>query len=292
MKLETRIENDTIWLGEHCGVSFIRTLRIPDDGREYPLPAGLGRFPVLKVDDYAHHVPDAWREHGGVFIPMYQREALWLDFSGPHWKPHALKIGIGKVNAVSGEAWNDGLTDDPQDYVVVPGQPWLDGINAGNGFIRQFVAMPLGTGQTVEAQVSGSEDVGGIQLMAVAPKPGRFPDKPPVEPLRESGVLYSMAAPDMGLGVGGRMTQDIYPDDHGLDTWDTENTARVFVHIANSAMYREITGLEPPPTPVDARSYAEAGMPWFELDEDHLGDLPAPDHLATVTSVNNLDGTW
>ena len=28
--------------------------------------------------------------------------------------------------------------------LVVPDQPWLDGINAGNGFIRQVVAMPLG----------------------------------------------------------------------------------------------------------------------------------------------------
>lgn len=291
MKLETRIENDTIWLGEHCGVSFMRTLRIPDDGREYPLPAGLGTFPILKVDDYAHHVPDAWREHGGAFIPMWQREALWLNLHGSYWKPHALKIGIGKVNAVSGEAWSSGLSEDPQDYVVVPDQPWLDGINAGNGFIRQFVAMPLGTGQTVEAQVSGSEDVGGIQLMAVAPKAGRFPEDPAESDLMVP-MLSSPAAPDMGLGVGGLMTQDIYPDDHGLDTWDTENTARVFVHIANSAMYREITGLEPPPTPIDARSYAEAGMPWFELDDDHLGDLPAPDQLAGVKSVNDLDGTW
>jgi hypothetical protein len=37
----------------HCQ----RTLRIPDDGREYPLPAGLGRFPLRHVDDYARTVP-------------------------------------------------------------------------------------------------------------------------------------------------------------------------------------------------------------------------------------------
>jgi hypothetical protein len=27
---------------------------------------------------------------------------------------------------------------DPQNYVVVPGQPWLDGFAAGEGLIRQF----------------------------------------------------------------------------------------------------------------------------------------------------------
>lgn len=33
-------------------VSFQRTLRVPDDGRDYPLPAGLGRFPIEHVEDH------------------------------------------------------------------------------------------------------------------------------------------------------------------------------------------------------------------------------------------------
>ena len=37
-----------------------------------------------------------------------------------------------------------------QNYCVLPKQPWLDGINYGDGYIRQFVAMPLGKGYTVE----------------------------------------------------------------------------------------------------------------------------------------------
>ena len=35
-----------------CHIDFQRTLRIPDDNREYPLPPGLGRFPVEHVDDF------------------------------------------------------------------------------------------------------------------------------------------------------------------------------------------------------------------------------------------------
>ena len=34
-------------------VTFQRTLRIPDDERTYPLPPGLGDFPLRHVDDYA-----------------------------------------------------------------------------------------------------------------------------------------------------------------------------------------------------------------------------------------------
>ena len=49
-------------------LSFQRTLRIPDDNREYPLPPGLGDFPLYRVDDYAGSLPPAWGEHGGVFL--------------------------------------------------------------------------------------------------------------------------------------------------------------------------------------------------------------------------------
>ena len=34
-------------------LDFQRTLRIPDDGRDYALPPGLGRFPLRHIDDFA-----------------------------------------------------------------------------------------------------------------------------------------------------------------------------------------------------------------------------------------------
>ncbi len=34
-------------------ISFQRTLRIPDDDKEYPLPAGLGQFSLVHIED--HH---------------------------------------------------------------------------------------------------------------------------------------------------------------------------------------------------------------------------------------------
>jgi len=51
------------------------------------------------------------------------------------------------------------------DYIVIPDQPWLDGINNGDGTVKQFVAMPLGSGYTVEGQVTGKEEFGGIQMI-------------------------------------------------------------------------------------------------------------------------------
>jgi hypothetical protein len=144
-------------------ISFQRTLRIPDDGRDYPLPPGLGRFPVHHVDDF-EGVPQAWKQHGGVMLPMHQTEALWLHFSADY--PMAFKVGAGGICAVSGERWSTSLHSAPQNYVVLPEQPWLDGFRVSEGVIRQFMAVPLGKRLTVEQQLTGEETWGGLQLQA------------------------------------------------------------------------------------------------------------------------------
>jgi hypothetical protein len=299
--LTVQVKNDVLIFGISFSVRFERTLRIPDDGKTYPLPPSLGAFPILKVEDYAKSVPEEWVKHGGVFIPMYQREAMWIRFGGRHWKPNAVKLAVGKVNAVSGKAWDQKLSKEKEDYIVCPPQPWLDGINAGDGFIKQFVAMPLGMGYTVEAQVTGKEDVGGLQIIVYEPKEGKFPDKPPqpegqyfraemaAPSIRFNKGVIAPAGVEMGLGAGGKMKQKIYPDPHGIDTWDENNYGRVFVHIVNSMAFREITGKEPPTTPVSARTYAQYKLPWFDLYDDKMGDIGASSELKGVKSIKEMD---
>ena len=291
--LSVKIEGNVVRIGERLTVSLQRTLRIPDDGRRYPLPPGLGVFPLKRVADYAERVPPPWRERGGVFIPVYQREALWLGFDGAQWKPNAVKIGVGRVNAVSGAPWDEKLRSDPQDYIVCPQQPWLDGINAGRGYIRQFVATPLGQGHTVEGQLTGKEEFGGIQILVFEPVPGRFADRPPPRrgarpPQRAARV--PAASGEMGLGAGGKMKQKLYPDPFGLDAWDETQRGRLDVHLVNSEQYMELTGEAPPPTPVSAATYTEHGLPWFDLYDEGEADLTAPESLAGVKSLRELGG--
>lgn len=292
-------------------ITFQRTLRVPDDGNTYPLPAGFGPFPIHRVEDFASKVPAKWLEHGGVFIPMAQREALWVSLSGPHWQPHAVKVAVGKVNAITGKPWTDRIGVGEQDYLVCPPQPWLDGIKSADGKVSQFVAMPLGMKYTVEAQVTGKETVGGMQIKVFAPHAGRF-QKPQANVRRERFVkdlgLESMeylcsaspmmsarslspAAPgmEMGIAAGGSITQKIYPDDYGMETWDNENTERIFVHIVNSAMYSQITGLPMPTSPITAQTYQQYGIPWFDLYDDRMGDVDTSNILANVQTVSELD---
>ena len=296
-------------------ITFQRTLRIPDSKKTYPLPPGLGTFPLRRVADYADRVPAEWVPRGGIFLPMYQREAMWISLGGA---PHALKVGVGKVCAISGERWSNELHARPQDYVVVGRQPWLDGIAAGKGTIRQFVAMPLGRGLTVEAQVTGEERFGGIQLQLHAPRPGTRAategeaQRKMAHTMASFGLGGALAAPaasmttvggvfgdgqgvrrsrggSMGLAAGGKMKQKIYPDPYGVDTWASERSARVFVHIVNSQLWREITGEEPPATPVTAKSYASAGLPWFDLYDEGEATLSPSETLAQVKSLATLE---
>lgn len=271
-----------------CRITFQRTLRIPDDNRDHPLPPGLGNFPVDHVDDFADRVPAAWRSHGGVFMPMYQAEALWLNFSSSY--PMAVKIAAGKIDAITGEAWRNELTRNPQDYVVLPEQPWLDGFCVEKGLIRQFVAMPLGEGYTAEEQLAGTDEHGGIQLIVYPMKASEY------EKLQRemTGMVFGMpevcmSAPDktldMGLAPGGLMRQEIYDDSHGFDVWDTSVRSRCFVHLLNSLQYVTVTGKAPPTRPPSAKDCTDAGLPWFEYYAADQKALEGSGKLASLDSV-------
>jgi hypothetical protein len=108
---------------------------------------------------------------------------MWINFRSS--RPYALKIHVGGVNAISGEPVvetaatqlrrrNQLSQGKPiQDYVILPQQPWLDGVATSPGQVRQFVAMPIGAGYTMEAQITGSELTAGIQfeIIPAAPYP-------------------------------------------------------------------------------------------------------------------------
>jgi len=286
--LKTRVTDDGLMIGKHFCVTFQRTLRIPDDGSAYPLPPALSRFPIFRVADYEHRVPEPWRRHGGVFIPMYQREALWLQFSCTCWRPCAVKVAVGKVNALTGKRLHKALHRTPQNYLVCPDQPSLDGFHAAEGYIRQFVAPPLCSGCTVEDQITSKEEFSEIQLIVYDPKPGRFRRG---RATTRSNVRLSCAGriAEMGLGAGGRMKQKICPDPYGVDTWDQQNYGRVYVHIVNSLVFREITGMEPPPTPITAHLYTEFALPWYEVYDEETDDITPAAEPAKVRTVKQMD---
>jgi hypothetical protein len=302
-------------ISEKFHVSFQKTLRIPDDNKKYPLPPSLGTFPLEHVENYSRKVPSQWIEHGGVFMPMYQSEAMWLNFQTDNQRPFAIKVASGKINAVSGKEWTNFLDKDKQDYMVTPGQPWLDGFHVGKDVIRQFVAVPLKSGYTVEEQITGEAEHGGIQIIVYPMKDvywqKELQKREEARKAREGNrilrssksiflesPIYASASlsseyavnslsADMGLGAGGYMTQQIYEDKYGLDVWDQTKGLRIFIHLLNSQQYTLVTGKANPSKPLSAKDYQSYHYPWFDYYSD-LKALDNSDNLSFIESIGSL----
>jgi hypothetical protein len=139
-------------------IRLFRTLRVPDNGREYPLPPVRAMAVCYRrfsphTTAGARHIParacagacgaatrrnyrPRWPSYGSVSPgaavedtqadaaqPMYQSEALWMSFVGS--SACAIKVYAGGVNAITGRRADDEREDGGQDYVAVPQQPWL-----------------------------------------------------------------------------------------------------------------------------------------------------------------------
>ncbi|AYV80879.1 MAG: hypothetical protein Harvfovirus9_9 [Harvfovirus sp.] len=164
-------ENDVVkFPHSKCEIEFNRTIRVPDNGKTYPLPPKLGSFNLHMNSEKQ------------ITLAMYQREALWMNFAKYYFEgvspTIALKVGVGNVNAINGEAWDKNigvLNRESQNYVFLPTQMWLDGIRVSDihykrlkgemyhygldavsreQYVRQFVAMPLLNKTTIENQMA------------------------------------------------------------------------------------------------------------------------------------------
>jgi hypothetical protein len=223
-----------------------------------------------------------------------------------------VKVAAGKINAVTGDLWSRDLQADPQNYMVLPEQPWLDGFAVRKGVIRQFVAMPLGAGYSAEEQITGKADTGGIQLQVFPLRAEAYFRSEVAEHLPKSledlldelvyrisfqGNGYSRryfcrSAPSfvmedagMGLGAGGTMRQEIFEDSHDFSDWDLSLSSRSFVHLCNSLVWRQVTGSNPPHPPFTAKEYAKAKIPWFDYYRDDLSALSGSTVLDKVKSI-------
>jgi hypothetical protein len=279
-------------------ISFNRTLRAPETDKSYSVPIGLGRFPVRHAEDFVGALSPETGIRGGVILPMWQGEAMWLEFEseGPdHWLdfPVAIKIAAGKVNAVSGEQWKLGLQKRPQDYIVAPEQSSLNGFATQRGTVRQFVATHLGEDYTVEEQLTGKAEWGGLQIM-VAPLTPKAYERYSAERIEIRDCYQSeelelrFACIEMGIAAGGRIKQKICRDPFRKGSWDIDAAQRVYVSLIDASKWAAITGEQPPSPPPTAKDYVKAGLPWF----DHYGaDQPSVNGsgiLARVASLGTL----
>lgn len=281
---KVQLEAEHIHVGDRFSLTLQRTIRLPQDGREYPLTPSFGEFPVVAAAAFSDRLPKNWHAGDAFVVPIYEREALFLAFSAAEWKPNAVQVGVGGINAISGEGWPAPPSASPQNYIVCPDQPWLDGIYALDGRVRQFVATGRGRGDTVAEQLGGTE-ASALQIRVYEPQPGKFSDRPGAP---ERTRLDSIPD-DVGVGAGGTMRQKIYPDPYGVETWNAEDYAEFYIYLVRPDVYQPLTGREPPPPSISAETYTRLNLPWFELDDKNAPAITAPGKLGEVETVSKRE---
>jgi ubiquitin len=203
--MSVELRSKSIFINNDLCITFRRTVRVPDNQHIADLPPDLGDFPLEQVDDFTNTMGAEMTAKGGVFFPMYQSEAMWIDFECKGSQSYMIKVYVGGINAISGEPadegkdtsarrqaklaeWQDDGSEEShkklaaalQDYMIVPGQEWLDGVAVAPGKIKQFVAMPFDSGHSIEAQLTGKDTIGGIQFEVT---PYTYTPKPPKPPI-------------------------------------------------------------------------------------------------------------
>ena len=267
---------------------FERTLRVPDDGETYPLPSGLGRFPMRYVADFEEQPPNEWADEddviklpaewshrGGVIMPVYPSEAMLIAF-GEGGYPCAVKIRASGANAVSGEAWSDELSDSPGDYIVAPPQRWLDGFYIGNDRVRQFVAA-----RQTAAQTAASD----IRIVVYPMKKDCFErfmaDQRALQLIGPDGAQLASSdeagGEDLRLKLGGRMKEHIYADPHGFDAWDRTAPVICAVTMIEPEQWLKLTHTPPPDPPLTREEYDKSELPWYD---EYTPDVPTVGSLS------------
>ncbi len=288
--LPVSVDADRLTFGSLFSMSFMRTLRVAESGLN-ALPPGLGRFHLRTVAQVADRASADMVRRGGVVLPIYQCEALWMDFNAE--VPVAVQIGAGMRCAVTGGTFVHQLHRKPQNYVNAIHQPWLDGFKTASGEVRQFVAAPLGAGATVEEQLSDAPPVGGIQIQLWELTPealARWRQQRENEMVASCASLaYSVCESGaMGLGAGGRIQQEIYRDRFKKSDWRALPSARAWVHLVAAGHWFALTGERAPSTPVDTDAYNRAKLPWFDYYDAELQDVAVSAALAGVQTVGAL----
>lgn len=264
--------------------SLHKTVRVAANEEPANLPPSLGTFELFKVSDFK--CPESW-DKDAYFIAMHSKEAMWINFQT--CTPVAVVIGAGGINALDGKPVSEKLEKD--NYLVTPPQPWLDGWKTEDGSVYQFVATETGENKTIGEQLAQTTDHALTFAVYETKNPEKFQNqfvsrggfagmpKGGLEGMPLMACSFSVGAEccletdslvnEMGMGKGGKITQKIYEDPHGIEEWKESPTKTMKIYLINASEFSEITGKEMP-KPVVEEEYNGC---WYGVDDGHMKDV-------------------
>jgi hypothetical protein len=83
----------------------------------------------------------------------------------------------------------------------------------------------------------------------------------------------------------GKLAQAIQPDPYPALTWDRNATLTFNVQLLTADHFREVTGCDPPPTPISAGTYRQHGLPHYSDRTESKRMLGDSSVAASVTKT-------
>lgn len=91
---------------------------------------------------------------------------------------------------------------------------------------------------------------------------------------------------EMGVAPGGLIKQCILSDTAPASIWEATRTICFNVQILSSEVFAEVTGMDPPKTPITAKDYAEKGLPFYKLYNETSTVKGNFDGIKSVTTLD------
>lgn len=180
------------------------------------------------------------RAASSVIVPIGDDEAFWLGLETvDEDEPSAVRVIIENptIDALTGGVPGEALTDDPQNYVVVPLQRSLEGVWAGPSTARQFV-------RVARSPVAAPCEVMRFVVFRLRPEIA-----PALRPRAPDGRLHAgsqeSSHPEQQNELG-HVLQRIEADPYYPDAWQIDAPFTARVRLVSPAEYTELTGQAAP----------------------------------------------
>lgn len=255
-------------------VAFRRTLRVPDEPG-FPQPPRRGAFALRRAAELAERLPERWREHGGLLLPIHRSEALWIELESPQGYPFALDLAAGRIEALVERPAAATPPLGARGLLTVPAAPWRAAPH-GAARLRQYLALPP------RASAAGPTATPAIRLTVYPLRSCLYPERGPGDGAAAMGPCCgAVPLPDLSLSPSDERREAPCEEGGALLDWDLERAGHCLVQLVPPRLWLALTGEAPPGRPPGERDYAEAGLPWSDAyAEAPLARGPGPGERA------------
>ncbi|KAK6849953.1 integral membrane protein [Apiospora arundinis] len=172
------------------------------------------------------------------------------------------------------EGWGNGAGSSSN---TLPARTSSGLVSSFFGFVRgdrSGISLPLAVSMKPEELKNGKFKTARGKTNESRPDAKHKPDNAIVSVTQQVDTSASSKEPEhiVEVAAGGIVKQDIRETFwFGLDTWDSDHTITIPVHILNPDAYRQVTGRTAPPSPVNDEHFLRAGISLSDLVKGQQG---------------------